>query len=161
MTVLVAYASKHGSTAGIAEGIAERLRERGKDMDVRAVSDVDGLGDVEAIVLGSAVYMGSWMKEASGFVERHRDELARLPVWLFSSGPTGTEPTEVGPSDKQVEQLVEAVHPRDHHVFSGAIDPGKLGFVERRIVRAVKAPTGDFRDWHEIGSYADAIADAL
>lgn len=161
MSVLVAYASKHGSTRGIAEGIARRLGERGKDVELREVSQVDGLGDPEAVVLGSAVYMGSWLKGASAFVERLRDELAARPVWLFSSGPTGTEPTEVGPSEKQVQQLEEAIHPREHRVLSGAIDPAKLGFLEKRVVKAVKAPTGDYRDWGEIASYADAIADAL
>ncbi|HEX9122414.1 MAG TPA: flavodoxin domain-containing protein [Actinomycetota bacterium] len=161
MTVLVVYASKHGSTEGIAEGIAERLRERGKQTEVRPIVEVSDLESPEAVVLGSAVYMGSWMKEASAFVERHREELARIPVWLFSSGPTGTEATEVGVTDKQLAALREAVGPRDHHVFFGAIDPAKLGFVEKRIVKAVKAPTGDFRDWEEIHSFADEIADAL
>ncbi len=160
MTVLVAYASKHGSTEGIARSIAERLRERGTDAETRPIGEVKDLGNVKAIVVGSAVYMESWMKEASAFVERHREALSRIPVWLFSSGPTGTEPTDVGVSEKQLAAL-QALGPRDHRLFYGALDPGKLGFLERKMVKAVKAPVGDFRDWDEIRAFADEIANAV
>ncbi|MBI2237497.1 MAG: flavodoxin domain-containing protein [Actinobacteria bacterium] len=141
MTVLLAYASKHGSTEGIARGIAERLGERGMDADARPIGEVNDLGDPEAVVLGSAVYVGSWMKEASAFIERHREELSRIPVWLFSSWPTGTEPTDVGVSEKQLAAL-QPIAPRDHRPFYGALDPSKLGFLERKMVKAVKAPVG-------------------
>lgn len=161
MTVLVTYASKHGSTEGIAEGIGERLRERGKKTEVRPIADVTDLADVEAVVLGSAIYMGSWMKDATAFIERYRDALARVPVWLFSSGPTGEAPTDVGLNDKQRARLEELLSPKDHHVFFGTIDPSKLGFLEKRIVKTVKAPTGDFRDWEDVAGYADRIADTL
>jgi menaquinone-dependent protoporphyrinogen oxidase len=160
MTVLVAYASKHGSTEEIARSIADRLRERGKAAEARAMNEVTELGDPEALVLGSAVYVGSWMREATGFVRRHRDELARTPLWLFSSGPTGSEPAGAGVSDKQLAALQD-LHPRGHRVFSGALDAGKLGFLERKMANAAKAPIGDFRDWDEIRAYADEIADAL
>jgi menaquinone-dependent protoporphyrinogen oxidase len=84
-------------------------------------------------VLGSAVYIGSWIKEAR----------------------------EHGLSDEARTELEELVHPREHGVFFGAIDPDRLGFIERRMVKAVKAPVGDFRDWEKIGAFADRIADAL
>ncbi len=160
MTVLVTYASKHGATEGIARSIAERLRERGTDAETRPIGEVKDLGNPEAIVVGSAVYMGSWMKEASVFVERHREVLSQIPVWLFSSGPTGTEPTDVGVSEKQLAAL-QQIGPRDHRQFSGSLDASKLGFLERKMVKAVKAPVGDFRDWDEIRAFADEIADAL
>ncbi|HZD79192.1 MAG TPA: flavodoxin domain-containing protein [Actinomycetota bacterium] len=161
MPVLVTYASKHGATEGIAEAIGERLRERGIKTEVEPIGDRDDLGAVDAVVVGSAIYMGSWMKEASAFLERHRDELDTLPVWLFSSGPTGEGPTEVGLADKQLAKLAGLVAAREHHVFFGAIDPERLGFLERRIVKTVKAPTGDFRDWDEVRSFADRIAGGL
>lgn len=160
MTILVAYASKHGSTEEIARRIAERLRERGKATDVRSIDDVSDLGAAEAVVLGSAVYIGSWMKAARSFASRNSDTLSRMPVWLFSSGPTGTEPTDVGISDKQLAAL-QAIGARDHRVFSGSLDADKLGFLERKMIKAAKAPVGDFRDWDEVRAYADQIADAL
>jgi menaquinone-dependent protoporphyrinogen oxidase len=86
MTLLVAYASKHGSTQGIAEAIGKRLRERGLDTDVRPVREVDGLERYDTIVLGSAVYLGAWLKEAMAFVDRLEATLRRVPLWLCSSG---------------------------------------------------------------------------
>ena len=160
MTVLVAYASKHGSTEDIAQCIAERLRERGADAEVQPLADVKDLGDAEAIVLGSAVYIGSWMKDAREFLRRHRETLSQVPVWLFSSGPTGAEPTDIGLSEKQLAEL-RTIDPRDHRVFQGALDAAELGFIERKMVKAAKAPLGDFRDWDDIRAFADEIADAL
>jgi menaquinone-dependent protoporphyrinogen IX oxidase len=84
--ILVAYASKHGATEGIAQHIARSLNEAGREADARSVTDVHEFGAPDAVVIGSAVYAGSWRKEAVEFVESHADELARLPVWLFSSG---------------------------------------------------------------------------
>ena len=161
MTVLVAYSSKHGSTAGIATSIADRLNELGKVATARSVDDVSDLGGVDAVVLGSAVYAGSWMKEATAFAERYRDTLAGLPVWLFSSGPLGEEIEDEQEQPKQLGELTETLSPKEHRVFFGALDKGKLGFSERMIVKAVKAPEGDFRDWDGIREWADQIAAEL
>ena len=91
MTVLVAYASKHGSTAGIAEAIADALTDHEVKAEAKSVDTIEDLGPYEAVILGSAVYAGSWMKDAVTFAERHAGELARMPVWLFSSGPLGED----------------------------------------------------------------------
>lgn len=161
MTVLVAYASKHGSTEGIARSIADRLNELGTPAQARSVQDVEDLDGVDAVVLGSAVYAGSWMKEAMAFVERHRDALARLPVYLFSSGPLGEEVKDAEEQPRQLDELRDALAPRDHRIFFGALERDKLGFGERMIVKAVKAPDGDFRDWDAIRDWADRIAPEL
>jgi len=159
--ILVAYASKHGATQGIAEFIAARLVERGKQAEARTVDAVTELGDAEAVVLGSAIYAGSWMKEAVGFGMRNQAALAQVPVWLFSSGPLGEQVVDEEEQPKQLPELQAAFGPREHHVFFGALDKEKLGFGERMIAKAVKAPDGDFRDWDEIGAWADGIAEAL
>lgn len=158
MPVLVTYASKHGSTEEIAQSIAGRLRARGHDVHAVPIAGVDELDHADAIVIGSAVYAGSWMKEAVEFVRHHAAELARLPVWLFSSGPLGTEIKDGEEQPRQISEFSEAIHPRDHHVFFGALDPEQLGFAERMIVKALKAPTGDFRDWDDVRGWADRIA---
>ncbi len=90
MPVLVAYASKHGATAGIAERIAERLRAAGLEAEARPVKAVRDVAAYDAFVIGAAAYMFHWMKEATAFVRRHRTLLATRPVWLFSSGPLGS-----------------------------------------------------------------------
>ena len=161
MTVLVAYASKHGSTEEIARAIADRLSELGVSADVQAVTDVDDLGEREAVVLGSAVYAGSWMKEAVEFVHRHAEPLAERPVWLFSSGPLGEEVKDDEEQPRQLPELRWLIDPIDHQIFLGALDRSKLGFGERMIVKAVKAPEGDFRDWDTIRAWADGIAAEL
>jgi menaquinone-dependent protoporphyrinogen oxidase len=158
MSILITYASKHGSTAEIAERIAAKVRQTGNDAEVWSVESVCDVKQYGAVVIGSAVYFGSWMKEAVQFVEANRAALAARPVWLFSSGPTGE--TSV-PDPKQIAELQEAIHPRDHRVFRGALDRHKLSFAEKMIVKGVKAPEGDFRDWDAVDTWAESIARAL
>jgi menaquinone-dependent protoporphyrinogen oxidase len=158
MEVLIAYASKHGSTEEIAKVIAERLQEEGVSAQATSVDDISDLNDATAVVLGSAIYAGSWRKEAVEFVHRHAEPLAERPVWLFSSGPLGEDVDDVGQQPRQLAEIEGIVGPIDHRMFFGALDRTKLGFAERMIVKAVKAPDGDFRDWDEIRAWADAIA---
>ena len=162
MRVLVGFASKHGSTEGIARAIAARLEHAGLETEVGSVGKLGGLEDVGAVVLGSALYLGSWMKEAVEFAKRNAAALGRCPVWLFSSGPLGTEAKdEEAMSQRQLAELTELLHPRDHRVFFGALDRSHLGFGERMAVKAAKVPDGDFRDWDAIDAWADDIASAL
>jgi menaquinone-dependent protoporphyrinogen oxidase len=171
--VLVAYASRSGSTAEIARRVADRLRSAGNHVDFEPVTSFPPLPIYEAFVIGSAVYIGHWQKDAVEFVQRNRSVLARRPTWLFSSGPLGTEPTDADGRDKregavlagELEALTEAVGPRDHRVFFGALDPDRIG-LGPRLIRLTPAgrkllEEGDFRDWAEIEAWADAIAGEL
>ena len=139
MRVLVAHASKHGSTEEIARFIADRLREHGHEARATPVQEVSDLSGVQAVVLGSAIYVGSWMKEALEFVDRHLSPLQTVPVWLFSVGPLGTEVQDEEEQPKQLGELREKLRPRDHRLFFGVLDRNKLGFGERMMVKAVKA----------------------
>ncbi|HVD69716.1 MAG TPA: flavodoxin domain-containing protein [Actinomycetota bacterium] len=159
--ILVAYASKHGSTEGIAQAIAKRLDYRDLDARAHTVHELEDVGRPQAVVLGSAVYAGSWMKDAVRFAEAHAEALADVPVWLFSSGPLGEEIKDEEEQPRQLPELRQLLDPREHRVFFGALDREKLSFSERMIVKAVKAPDGDFRDWDAINGWADEIADEL
>ena len=172
MSVLVVYASKHGATRGIAGRIAASLRTAGCKAEVRPVKDAGDLAAYDAFVIGSAAYEAHWRKEATEFVRRNTKVLAARPVWLFSSGPLGTEPADAKGRDlrtvtvpKEIPEFTEALHPRGHHVFFGALDPSKLTFAERslRKLPAARAalPDGDFRDWPEIDDWAAGIAREL
>ena len=161
MTVLVTYASKHRSTQGIAEAIGSRLGERGLDAEVRPVVEVPDLERYDTVILGSAVYFGAWLQEAQAFLDRHEEALRRVPLWLFSSGPTAPdEGMDVAVSAKLREQL-DGLGARDHHLFRGALDRKELGLLERTAVKAARQPIGDFRDWSEIEAWADSIADLV
>jgi menaquinone-dependent protoporphyrinogen oxidase len=161
MSVLVTYASKHGSTREIAERIAGQIRQQGKEVVLEPMEDVDKAGDYEALVVGTAIYYGSWMKEATEWVHRNLAILTNHPVWLFSVGPLGTEVKDAEQQPKELAEFQETINPRDHRVFFGALDHHKLSFAERMVAKAVRAPEGDFRDWEAIDSWAASIAQGL
>jgi menaquinone-dependent protoporphyrinogen oxidase len=91
MHVLVAVASRYGSTRGIAEAIARKLRARGHAVDMRTAGDAPDAGAYDAVVLGSAIYNQAWLPEAAEFVRRNRAALASRPAWLFSVGALSSE----------------------------------------------------------------------
>jgi menaquinone-dependent protoporphyrinogen oxidase len=101
------------------------------------------------------------MNEAVAFAERNATALADTPVWIFSSGPLGDEVQDEEEQPRQLDDLRSWLSPIDHQVFFGALDKSALGFGERMMVKAVKAPDGDFRDWDAIAAWADRIADTL
>jgi menaquinone-dependent protoporphyrinogen oxidase len=160
MRVLVSAASRHGSTADIAKVIAEVLRMRGLEVDITAPHEVASVDAYDAVIIGSAVYTGHWLPDASALVAREADRLASRPVWLFSSGPIGDPPKpETGPSD--VGDLADRIGAREHRIFAGALDKGRLGLGERSIVAVVRAPEGDYRRWDEIRDWASGVATEL
>jgi menaquinone-dependent protoporphyrinogen oxidase len=174
LKVLVAHASRHGSTAEIAERIADRLGQAGLDavaMDVEAVEDAAAY---DAYVIGGAAYMYHWLKPATRFVQRNKALLTRRPVWLYSAGPVGDEKVDDEGNDllevsrpKEFDELHALLQPRGEKVFFGKWDPDAppVGLAER-MMKLVPAgrnalPAGDFRDWPTIDAWADQIAAAL
>lgn len=164
-SVLVAYASAHGSTKGVAERIAARLSEHGAHVEARPVDEV---GDVEAydnVVIGSAVYGQSWIPEATEFVRRNADGLAARRVWLFSVGSFGDTHRAIGKLMKQeprdIRQMEKAVKPRDYRVFAGAIERHQWPLASRLFFHAFGGRFGDNRDWPQIDAWADRIANTL
>jgi menaquinone-dependent protoporphyrinogen oxidase len=172
MTVLVGYSSKYGATEGIAERLARKLREAGRDAEAKPVASVESPARYNAFVIGSAAYMGSWRKDAVDFVRGNLELLTSRPVWLFSSGPLGTEKHNAEGGDlvndaepKQFEEFAIALEPLGMKVFFGALDPAGLRRRDR-LVRMIPAgrellPEGDFRDWDAIDAWAAVIAAEL
>ena len=161
MTVLVAAASKHGATREIAEAIARELEARGVEADVADVELVDEVGGYEAVVLGSAIYMGTWLEPARRFVDRHAEALASRPTWLFSSGPVGDPPKPAAEHAVELGSIVDRIDACDHRVFTGRLERSGLGLGERVASGALRAQYGDFRDWEAVTSWADGIAEGL
>lgn len=146
MRVLVTAGTKHGSTTEIRDAIADTLRKRGLDTMALSPDDVRHVEEFDAVVLGSAVYAGHWVKPAKELVERAREGLAGKRVWLFSSGPVGHPPK---PDEEPVDvaEIIEATGALEHRLFPGKLDKSRLNFGERALVAALRAPEGDFRDW--------------
>lgn len=181
--VLVVVASRHGGTRGIADRIGKVLETEGLAAAVVSPAAAKDIALSDAVIVGSGVYMGSWLGEGITFLEGNAAALALRPVWLFSSGPlkgstaekTGS-PLEdaLGPADgpgsggrKKVEALAEAVQAREHRVFYGAFDPtDPPKAISERFVRMMPAfkgvlPAGDYREWDEIDAWAREIAGQL
>ncbi len=160
MKVLVAVASKHGATMEIGQVIEASIRSSGLDVDLKRIEDVSNLGAYDALVIGSGVYAGHWMRPAREFVEVHEGELSRKPVWLFSSGPVGDPPKPLE-NPAEVAGVVKRIGARGHRLFAGRIEGSDLGLSEKALVALVRAPDGDFRPWSEIATWAESIAAQL
>jgi menaquinone-dependent protoporphyrinogen oxidase len=174
MRVLVAYASRHGATAGIAERISADLEAAGLEADLKPVNETGPIDQYDAFDIGSAAYMFHWLKDATRFVKHHRTLLAQRPVWLFSSGPLGTDLVDDQGRDifeaarpKEFDELERMIGPRGSKVFFGARNPEAppIGLAERMMARMPAAtdalPAGDFRDWDAIDGWAAEVAAAL
>jgi menaquinone-dependent protoporphyrinogen oxidase len=181
-TALIVFASRHGATQGIAEHIGRTLKTEGIDAVVIPAADAPDPRNYDAVVVGSGVYMGSWLGDGIEYLERHAETLQGRPTWLFSSGPipgsSKEQPAEedryggaLGPEDgpgsggrKRIEAVAESIGVRDHRIFKGAFDPSDppKAMSERlaRMLPAMKKilPEGDFREWDVIEAWAREIA---
>jgi len=167
MTVLVAFASAHGSTRSIAERLTTQLCERGRFAVAASVDDVNSVTPYDAAIIGSAVHDHTWLPKATWFLADHAEDLAQRPVWLFSVGM----PAAVARPLRRLalregavleQDLARIVPMREHRLFSGVISresfpPGS----NRLIFRLTGCHFGDFRDWESIDQWAADIADAL
>ena len=118
MKILVVVDSKHGSTLGIGEALAERLREAGNQVDVRPATAAPSAREYSAIIVGSAIYMGSWREDAIGFIRNNEPVLNQREVWLFSSGPLGEDAHREDPP-KQLDDMVRRSGAHEHRLFQG------------------------------------------
>ena len=161
MNVLLAVATKHGATRGIADAISEELAKLGIDAPVRNLETVLEPGGYDAAILGSAIYMGHLMPVAQRFVNTHEDALTAMPVWLFSSGVLGTDTPVPAQPSIELDRIAERIGARECRMFGGRLDNEDLSFGERIVTRAVHAPEGDFRDWEAIHRWARGIGQSL
>ena len=161
--VLVAYASKQGSTAEIAQAVGETLRESGLSVDCVEAGEVGALEPYEAVVLGSAVYMKRWRGDAKHFLRKHGRELSQRPFWVFSSGPVG-DPSHDNLSWEEPQRIVEkaeALGVREHVLFGGRVVSDPHGPAQRAMVENTPPEYRDRRDWDEIRAWASRIAAEL
>ncbi|HEX6219834.1 MAG TPA: flavodoxin domain-containing protein [Acidimicrobiia bacterium] len=152
MRVLVAYASKHGGTLGLAEWLTDALRESGLEVTLSPAEEVGDISGFDAIVLGGCLYVFRWHADARRFVKRHRDALSTKPVWLFSSGPLDETASETTiPPVRFVRKTITRLGARGHKTFGGRLLP-RAG---------ATLPVGDWRDRSQVEAWAAEIADEL
>ena len=164
--VLVAYATRHGSTHRIATTVCGILRDAGVDADCRSAGEVDSIAPYGAVVLGSAMYMDTWQQDAVRLLRRHFDDLAARPLWLFSGGPLTDPPVVEAPlpsRPEDLEDLAVAAGARGHVVFGGrpatqAADTEPAG---GETAAEGAGPAGDFRDWDAITEWAQSMVPKL
>lgn len=172
MVVLVAYATDHGSTRGIADQIADRLRQRATGAEACAVADVREVSGYEAVVLGSAIHGGKWLPAARQFADQNAAPLRERPVWLFSVSTLGDEesmfPLRVAnrlramrKETPEVAELRRLLHPKEHRNFAGAVARSHWPATGRAFFRATGGRYGDHRNWPAIDAWADLIAAQL
>ena len=163
--ILIAYASRHGSTREIAEVIGRKLRKANFEVHISTVEDVESLIPYDAVILGSAVYASYWMAKAVDFLKANARALSNKHVWLFSSGPTGNGDPEMilggWHFPTNLYTYIEEINPHDIMLFHGCVDVDKLEMGEKLMFKATDSPFGDFRDWDVIGTWAEGIGDWL
>lgn len=161
--VLVAYGSTRGSTAEIAQWVGMALTEAGIPARVLHAREVRSLDEFGPVILGGALYVGRWHRDARRFARRLRHPLQRRPVWLFASGPLddsadGPDHGEKVFGAKAVRKVAERVHARGTTVFGGRLAPDARGFPAASMARN---SSGDFRDRARITGWARDIAAEL
>jgi menaquinone-dependent protoporphyrinogen oxidase len=157
-TVLIAYATKHDSTHQVAEFLATILRQSGLVVDVRAAADVEDVMPYEGVVLGGALYMGRWHRDARRMLREHRAGLHDRPLFVFAMGPVALDEESVASARRQLEHAlsrVPDVHPADVAIFGGVVHPDELGFPLNRMAES------DARDPAAITAWAGEIARTL
>jgi menaquinone-dependent protoporphyrinogen oxidase len=162
--ILVAYGTRAGSTAEVADAIGKKLASGGVAVDVKPVKKIQNLNGYQAVVLGSAVRAGKLLPEVTAFVKAHKEEFRKLPIAYFVVGMTLREDT---PEKRKIvntylDPLRAEVTPVDTGLFAGKMDYSKLGFFEKFIVKnIVKVPEGDLRNWQEINNWAEKLLPKL
>lgn len=160
--ILVAYATRCGSTIEIAQSIAQTIGQGGANVDVlpvKNITDAQALRPYQAVVIGSAIRMGKWLPEARDFVKQYRDVLAKIPVAYFTACLTLEQDT---PETRQraagyVEPVRAVLMPQAEAFFAGKFDPGRLSLINRLMCQMKAMPVGDFRDWNGIEGWAATL----
>lgn len=165
--ILVAYGSKYDSTAEIARAVGEQLSASGLEVDVKKAASVGSLDAYRGVIVGSAVYMGRWRKDAWRLLKKNRNWLATHPVWLFSSGPVGEDDENEDPAEverwtkpQKVRDLAAEIGAHDHVVFGGMVDEQR-GVMRRKMAQDMPDEARDRRDWNEISAWAAGVASVL
>ncbi|GAP20270.1 flavodoxin domain-containing protein [Leptolinea tardivitalis] len=164
--ILVTYATKYGSTQGVAKAIADELQSKGFLIDFYPAREVKSLSGYDAVVLGSPLYIGSFLSDASRFLSRFKSDLERIPCALFVLGPLEKNPRDMVEVQVQLDNIMNRISwfkPMIVEIFTGAMDIEKFRFPDSllKIMPVGKDnplfKTYDGRDWEAIRAWADSL----
>ncbi|MBN1584302.1 MAG: flavodoxin domain-containing protein [Anaerolineae bacterium] len=157
--ILIAYATKCGSTAEVAQAVGDVLREAGAEVDVHPVDAVKDVSPYRAAIVGTAIRVGACLPETKRFVETHRDALASMPVAFFCVclAVKETDPEQRQPVEEYLAPLREIVSPVQEGHFAGVMEYIKLPLFTRLMIRMMNLDQGDFRDWDAIRAWAQKV----
>ncbi|KAK4454687.1 Flavodoxin domain-containing protein [Podospora aff. communis PSN243] len=168
MTILITYCTAHNTTALLAKRIAQRLSPT-HPVEVLPITSIPttckaGITPYSAVILGSAIHMGTWLSPAKKFLAQHRAELGGMPVWAFSVGvPTSEEMARE--EERKMEGEIKKVVPglRGHRLFKGRIEKEDLPWVVRTWFRWFPGESkfGDFVEWEEVEKWADGVGEEM
>jgi menaquinone-dependent protoporphyrinogen oxidase len=162
--LLVAYATRYGSTKEVAEKVAATLGEGGSLVDVQAAEQVRSLDDYRAVVVGAPLYMFNWLKAARRFLSQNRTALERIPVAVFALGPTEDKEEDWQETQGQFDKVLAGfpwLTPVAVELFGGKFDPARLTFPYTLIPALKKMPVSDIRDWDAIRAWARGLGRKL
>lgn len=162
--ILVAYATRNGSTAELASTMAEVLRSHGARVDVYLARELAGVEPYDAVMLVAALYIGRLHRDARRFLTRHRHRLETLPVALLVPGPVETTEKDFGAARNQLENHLARwpwLTPVVAHIVGGVFDPKRLGFPFALIPALRRMPPKDARDTRFIHACAEDITRKL
>ena len=163
MKALVVYGTKSGCTAGVAEQIGKTLAEKGFAAEVVAAQNAGSADDYDAVIVGSGVRAGTWHEAVRTWVSENAEALKSRPVAFYTCGLTITDESKADEVRAYTDAVIEAtgVKPIDVGLFAGWNEPSKFSFLERTVMKVLKAPVGDFRDYDAIATWTEGLAPEL
>lgn len=153
--ILVAYATKHGSTREVAHAIAATLREDGREVELHEAADAVDVSRYEGVILGGSLYVGRWHPDARRFLHRHGAALGHVTLAVFALGPRTLSEHDVAESRTQLDRSLNGVDPARVAIFGGVVDPKTFSFPLNRL------PASDARDWDAISAWASDVGDLI
>jgi len=163
MKILIATASRYGSTEEIAERIATVFRDGSAETEVRPAYEVEDLSEYDAVVLGTPLYNGKPLAGAIGFAKRLPVDLSEMPTAFFVVGLGLAHPTEkiIRKVVKATKDIITHLHPKDVGLFAGSLDYANVNWFVRLVMKLMKIPEGDFRKWDVIERWAQDVLPQL
>ncbi len=167
--VLIAFATRYGSTKEVAEKIGQLLIQNGFDVDILPCKKVEKIESYQFIVIGAPFYIGRMLKEANNFLLKNQDILSRKPAVFFALGPIGGTEKELTETQNQLENELQQFpwfRPISTAMFGGKYEPDKLNFLDKLLTKPPASPlqnlaANDARNWDDINNWAEKLSSTL